>query len=151
MNYRMEHDTMGEIAVPADRHWGAQTQRSLENFRIGGQRQPKEIITAFAYLKDACARANAQVGKLTGEQAAAISAACAENLAHGFREPLCEGIIENSSHQDNDEQQQNRCDDRGNTAFIVLQLCSKRSLLGGHGDICTSDQILHDEISSLCK
>ena len=78
MNYRMEHDTMGEIAVPADRHWGAQTQRSVQNFRIGGQRQPKEIITAFAYLKDACARANAQVGKLTAQQAEAISDACAE-------------------------------------------------------------------------
>ena len=78
MNYRMEHDTMGEIAVPAERRWGAQTQRSMENFRIGGQRQPKEIITAFAYLKDACARANAAVGKLTAEQAAAISAACEE-------------------------------------------------------------------------
>ena len=78
MNYRMEHDTMGEIAVPAARRWGAQTQRSMENFRIGGQRQPKEIITAFAYLKDACARANAQVGKLTAQQAEAISDACAE-------------------------------------------------------------------------
>ena len=75
---RMEHDTMGEIAVPADRHWGAQTQRSLENFKIGGQRQPEEIITAFAYLKEACARANAAAGKLTAEQAAAISAACEE-------------------------------------------------------------------------
>ena len=78
MNIRMEHDTMGEIAVPAERHWGAQTQRSLENFRIGTQRQPKEIITAFACLKEACARANAQSGKLTEEQAAAIAAACEE-------------------------------------------------------------------------
>ena len=78
MDYRIEHDTMGEIAVPADRHWGAQTQRSVENFRIGGQRQPKEIITAFAYLKQACAQANAAVGKLTAEQADAIAAACAE-------------------------------------------------------------------------
>ncbi|MDY5509227.1 class II fumarate hydratase [Dysosmobacter sp.] len=78
MNTRMEHDTMGSIAVPADRHWGAQTQRSLENFRIGGQRQPREIITAFAYLKEACALANAACGKLTAEQAAAIAAACAE-------------------------------------------------------------------------
>ena len=55
MNTRIEHDTMGEIAVPAEHHWGAQTQRSLENFKIGGQRQPQEIITAFAYLKEACA------------------------------------------------------------------------------------------------
>ena len=62
MNTRIEHDTMGEIAVPADHHWGAQTQRSLENFKIGGQRQPKEIITAFAYLKEACAKANAAAG-----------------------------------------------------------------------------------------
>ena len=76
MNTRIEHDTMGEIAVPADHHWGAQTQRSLENFKIGGQRQPKEIITAFAYLKEACAKANADVGKLTAQQADAITAAC---------------------------------------------------------------------------
>ena len=72
MNTRIEHDTMGEIAVPAEHHWGAQTQRSLENFKIGGQRQPQEIITAFAYLKEACAQANADCGKLTAEQAAAI-------------------------------------------------------------------------------
>ena len=75
MNTRIEHDTMGEIAVPAEHHWGAQTQRSVENFKIGGQRQPKEIITAFAYLKEACAQANRQVGKLTEAQAEAISAA----------------------------------------------------------------------------
>ena len=78
MNYRMEHDTMGEIAVPADCHWGAQTQRSLQNFKIGGQRQPEEIITAFAYLKDACAQANAAFGKLNRPQADAISAVCQE-------------------------------------------------------------------------
>ncbi|MBQ8389752.1 MAG: class II fumarate hydratase [Oscillibacter sp.] len=78
MNYRIEHDTMGEVRVPAERRWGAQTQRSVQNFRIGGQRQPREIITAFAYLKDACARANAAVGKLSAEQAGAISEACEE-------------------------------------------------------------------------
>ena len=65
MEYRMEHDTMGEVAVPAEHHWGAQTQRSRENFKIGGQRQPKEIITAFAYLKDACAQVNAAEGRIT--------------------------------------------------------------------------------------
>ena len=86
MNYRMEHDTMCEIAVPAHRHWGAQTQRSIENFPIGSQRQPKEIITAFAYLKDACARANAAAGKLTREQSAAISEACAEIRAGKWEE-----------------------------------------------------------------
>lgn len=78
MNYRMEHDTMGEIAVPADCRWGAQTQRSLQNFKIGGQRQPEEIIAAFAYLKDACAQANAACGKLDQAQADVISAVCRE-------------------------------------------------------------------------
>ena len=78
MNIRIEHDTMGEIAVPAEHYWGAQTQRSIENFKIGGQRQPKEIITAFAYLKEACALANAEVGKLSEQQAQAIAAACQE-------------------------------------------------------------------------
>ena len=78
MDYRIEHDTMGEVRVPADRHWGAQTQRSLENFPIGGQRQPKEIIEAFAYLKEACARANAEKGLLTEAQADAITDACTE-------------------------------------------------------------------------
>nr|WP_325244655.1 class II fumarate hydratase [uncultured Oscillibacter sp.] len=78
MTTRMEHDTMGEIAVPADHHWGAQTQRSLENFKIGWERQPKEIITAFAYLKEACTLANADCGKLTAQQAETIAAVCGE-------------------------------------------------------------------------
>ena len=69
---------MGEIAVPAEHFWGAQTQRSIEHFRIGGQRQPREIITAFAYLKEACAAANASVGKLTEEQAEAVASVCRE-------------------------------------------------------------------------
>ena len=81
MNTRIEHDTMGEIAVPEEHYWGAQTQRSFENFKIGGERQPKEIIAAFAYLKSACAQANADVGKLSHEQADAISAVCDEILA----------------------------------------------------------------------
>ena len=78
MPTRREHDTMGEILVPAERHWGAQTQRSLENFKIGTEKMPREIIGAFAYLKEACARANADCGKLTAEQAEAISAVCRE-------------------------------------------------------------------------
>ena len=75
---RIEHDTMGEIAVPSNHHWGAQTQRSVEHFKIGGERQPKEIITAFAYLKEACALANADAGILSAEQADTIAAVCRE-------------------------------------------------------------------------
>ena len=62
MEYRLEHDTMGEVRVPADRYWGAQTQRSFENFRIGTEKMPPEVIRAFAVVKLAAARANAQLG-----------------------------------------------------------------------------------------
>ena len=57
-NYRIEHDTMGEVRVPADKYWGAQTERSYENFRIGTHRMPPEIIRAFAQIKKAAALAN---------------------------------------------------------------------------------------------
>ena len=78
MPTRMEHDTMGAIAVPAAHFWGAQTQRSLQNFPIGQEKMPPEIIRAFAYLKEACARANAACGKLTQEQAEAVAQVCRE-------------------------------------------------------------------------
>jgi len=55
MNTRIEKDTMGTVEVPADKYWGAQTQRSKDNFKIGEGTMPKEIITAFAYLKKAAA------------------------------------------------------------------------------------------------
>ena len=60
MQYRIEHDTMGEIQVPSDKYWGAQTERSRQNFKIGVglETMPREIIKAFAYLKKACAIAN---------------------------------------------------------------------------------------------
>ena len=58
MEYRTEHDSMGEVLVPADRYWGAQTQRSRDNFRIGGERMPAEVIHAFGLLKKAAALAN---------------------------------------------------------------------------------------------
>ncbi len=75
MDYRIEHDTMGEVRVPADRCWGAQTQRSFENFAIGTETMPEEIIRAFAILKHAAARANFTLGKLPEDKANAIAAA----------------------------------------------------------------------------
>ena len=56
--YRIERDSMGEMQVPADRYWGAQTQRSLQNFKIGTERMPSEIVHAFGILKKAAATAN---------------------------------------------------------------------------------------------
>ena len=57
--YRIEHDSMGEMKVPADRYWAAQTQRSFQNFKIGTERMPEEIIRAFGILKKCAAKANA--------------------------------------------------------------------------------------------
>ena len=80
MEYRIEHDSMGEIRVPADKFWGAQTQRSHENFRIGEgiETMPRELISAFAYLKKAAARTNHALRpeKMTEEKCAEIEQAC---------------------------------------------------------------------------
>ena len=80
MEYRIEHDSMGEVQVPADRFWGAQTERSRNNFRIGAgiETMPEEIIRAFGVLKKAAAQANHQLlpEKMTAQKLAAIEAAC---------------------------------------------------------------------------
>ena len=78
--YRVEHDSMGEVRVPASALWGAQTQRSHENFPIGAQTMPPEIIRAFAQLKKAAALANRDLGRMTPVQADLIAAAADEVL-----------------------------------------------------------------------
>lgn len=82
MNYRVEHDTMGEVKVPADKYWGAQTERSRNNFRIGPEASmPKEIIEAFAYLKKAAAYTNTDSGILSSEKRDLIAQVCDEILS----------------------------------------------------------------------
>ena len=78
--FRKEHDSMGEVLVPSDKYWGAQTQRSFENFKIGDEKMPFEIIRALAILKSAAARANADLlpNKMTKEKSEAIQSACKE-------------------------------------------------------------------------
>lgn len=78
MEYRIERDTMGEIKVPANKLWGAQTQRSSENFRIGTERMPVEVVRAFALLKKTAAQANLRLGKLEEDKAEAIADAADE-------------------------------------------------------------------------
>ncbi|MCC7532947.1 MAG: class II fumarate hydratase [Bacteroidia bacterium] len=81
MEYRIEHDTMGEVKVPADKYWGAQTERSRNNFKIGPEASmPKEVIHAFAYLKKAAAHANCELGVLAAEKRDLISKVCDEIL-----------------------------------------------------------------------
>ena len=82
MEYRIEKDTMGPVEVPADKYWGAQTQRSVNNFKIGGvkHQMPLEIIHAFAILKKSAAKTNAELGVLSAEKADIISQTCDEIL-----------------------------------------------------------------------
>src|SRR4029079_18060370 len=82
MKYRIEKDTMGEVKVPASAYYGAQTQRSIDNFRIGQDinRMPKEIIRAFAYLKKAAALTNLDAGVLTKEKSDLIGKVADEIL-----------------------------------------------------------------------
>lgn len=88
--FRIEKDTLGEIEVPDDKYWAAQTQRSLENFEIGGQLMPKEIVKAFASLKKASALVNAELTDFSNEKAQAIATACDEILSgeHDDQFPL---------------------------------------------------------------
>src|SRR5262245_1073833 len=80
-DFRIEHDSFGEVRVPADRLWGAQTQRSLENFRISGERMPPELIRALALVKRSCARVNLELKALPADKANAIAQAADEVLA----------------------------------------------------------------------
>jgi fumarate hydratase class II len=81
MKYRIEHDSMGEVHVPADHLWGAQTQRALANFRIGEGKMPRGLIYALTWLKRACAQANCDCGRLDRKLTDAIVHACDEILA----------------------------------------------------------------------
>src|SRR5918912_2482171 len=87
---RIEKDTFGPIEVPADRLWGAQTQRSIQNFAISGERQPREIIRALVQVKRSSAVVNHLMGLLSQDKAGAIIAACDEVLAgeHDTEFPL---------------------------------------------------------------
>ena len=79
--FRVEHDSMGDMQVPASALWGAQTQRSYQNFRIGTETMPVEIVRAFAILKKAAAQANVELGVLPSRSGELISQACDEILA----------------------------------------------------------------------
>lgn len=81
MEYRIEKDSMGEINVPSDRYWAAQTQRSFENFKIGTEKIPLEVIHAFGVLKKAAAIANQRLGKLDEERCQIICKVCDEIIA----------------------------------------------------------------------
>ena len=85
-NFRIERDTLGEIKVPAEKFWGAQTQRSKENFKIGTERMPLEAVYGLTYIKKAAAIVNHQLGKLSEEKMKAITHVCDEILNGAYDE-----------------------------------------------------------------
>ena len=78
---REEFDSMGTVEVPADKYWGAQTQRSLQHFAIANDRMPIEVYRAYGTVKKACALVNQELGELGGDKAKAIIQACDEIIA----------------------------------------------------------------------
>ena len=85
MNYRIEKDNLGEVQVPAEKYWGAQTQRSIMNFPIGpAASMPVEIIHSYGYLKKAAALTNNKFGLLSAEKTKIISEVCDEIVAGGL-------------------------------------------------------------------
>jgi len=81
MDFRIEKDTMGEVKVPIHKYWGAQTQRSIQNFEIGNEKMPLEVVYGFANLKKACALVNQELGRLDDAKTSVISQACESILA----------------------------------------------------------------------
>ena len=81
MTFRVETDSMGEIQVPSDKYYGAQTARSLHHFRIGGERMPRELIRAFGILKKASALVNVELGLLPKDKGELIAKVCDEVIA----------------------------------------------------------------------
>ncbi|MGZ4159879.1 MAG: class II fumarate hydratase [Neobacillus sp.] len=84
MNYRIEKDTLGEVKVPTDKYWGAQTQRSKENFKIGTEKMPIEVVYALAFIKKAAAIVNHQLGKLSKTKMEVIKKVCDDILQGHF-------------------------------------------------------------------
>src|SRR5258707_9294577 len=78
---RREFDSLGDVEVPADRYWGAQTQRSLEHFNIGHDRMPTEVYHAYGYVKKAAAVGNTRAGRLAGGKGELIGRGCDEGIS----------------------------------------------------------------------
>lgn len=95
--YRVEEDSLGQVRVPYDAYWGAQTQRAIENFPISGLRLPKRFIQALALIKLAAARANSELGLLEGDIARAISQACEEVLSGKFDDQFPVDVFQTGS------------------------------------------------------
>src|SRR5215468_2480628 len=128
---RTETDSMGAIEVPDDRYWGAQTQRSLEHFKIGGERFPREMIRALGLIKKACALVNQDLGLLDAERARAIAEAADEVIAGTLDDHFPLVVWQTGSGT---QTNMNANEVIGNRAIEILggQLGSKKPILQRH-------------------
>ena len=125
---RTERDTMGPVEVPADRYWGAQTQRSLQHFRIGGDRFPREMIRAFGILKKACALVNRDFGLLPDDRARAIAQAADEVIANRAIEILGGALGSKAPVHPNDDV--NRSQSSNDTFPTAMHVAAVEQLRG---------------------
>src|SRR5690625_7905688 len=93
MDYRIEKDTLGEVKVPASKYWGAQTERSKQNFPIGNEKMPIEIIKAFAILKNSTAQAKDELGLLEKEKAVAYAIASAFSFSNNPSSSFASAVL----------------------------------------------------------
>jgi fumarate hydratase class II len=114
MKYRNEKDTMGEVKVPADKYYGAQTARSLMNFKIGGERFPREIIRALGILKKAAALTNKELGSLNVKNADLIIKAADEVIEGKLDEHFLKRYISHCHAHCNSGGDLSKTDTRGN-------------------------------------
>ena len=128
LKFREEHDTMGIVEVPADKYWGAQTQRSLENFKIG-DKMPIEVIQAFAILKKSCAKANEELGKLSHEKTVLIEKVCNEILSGNLNEQFPLVVWQTGSGTQ--------------TNMNVNEVISNRAQVINGGELTDTKKILH--------
>ena len=105
MSTRIERDSMGEIEVPADRYWGAQTQRSLENFKIGTERLPRPLIRALGLVKQCAAAVNRELGDLPGNVSEAIRDAAQEVIDGAWTSISPRGLADRQRHPEQHERQ----------------------------------------------
>jgi fumarate hydratase class II len=126
-NTRLESDSMGEIAVPADRYWGAQTQRSLQNFRVGGERMPVPLVRALGLVKQAAAETNMKLRVLDRKLGEAIAKAAAEVVAGKLHDHFPLVVWQTGSGTQSNMNANEVIAGRANELLAVLFAESKRS------------------------
>ena len=140
MGYRIEKDTMGEVRVPDDKYWAAQTERSFENFKIGVETMPREIIHAFGILKKAAALANFKLGKLTEEKLNAIVSACDEVISGALNDHFPLVVWQTGSGTQSNMNANEVIANRGNEIALCQRLEKK---------YCNSQPVLQNRLNTL--